>query len=197
MAEQNKHQFFYEQTRKQIEHEDVLLNHRSTWLLVLQGFLFTAYGYSINAQATACQNASCELSKSKIIDDLRHVLSVIGISSSFFILFAVIAAATSILKLVDDWKKYNVDNKLDDEGLSYPQIIGDNPGLGMKAGLTPTLTLPLILLGAWLFILPTIFKGPIIIIFSVFSANLIKKSEFIYKVGLLKRPNYFRSVNKF
>ena len=142
MNEEEKIKLFYENTRKQIEHEDALINHRLTWLLMLQGFLFSAYGFSLSAEATAISKCS-ELVFFQKINDIRDSIALIGFVSSITLLAGVLAANRALITLVEEWNNFPVNIKND-----FPRIIGGKL-LGMYGGLIPTVFLPLFFCGLW------------------------------------------------
>ncbi len=177
---------FYKLTRAQIEHEDALINHRMTWLLTLQAFLFGAYGVSFGAESVA---QSARISRiamprmgnadnlSKTIDHLnevtdalinhiheaRTVFAVMTFISSIALLSGIGAAAVSMGRLVRTWKDY-VGQRVDE----YPQIIGDTvPYAGRYAGLVPPFLLPVATSAVWLFLEgdnPTVKDGVLLVV---------------------------------
>ena len=52
-TQENETDEFYERVRAKIEHEDDLVHQRITWMITLHGLLFTAYGFSLAAEATS------------------------------------------------------------------------------------------------------------------------------------------------
>ena len=142
---------FYELTRNQIEHEDRLIDHRMTWLLTLQAFLFGAFGFSLSAesnlQSTKRLNPSFDITAATgFIHHARVGFALMTFASSAVLLCGVAAAAMSMRNLVGQW-----DNRqLIDRG-KYPQIIGrDVPLLGIYGGLLPTYLLPVASSAVWL-----------------------------------------------
>jgi hypothetical protein len=61
---------YFELCRELIRHEDGLVNNRVTWLLVLQGFLFTAFASGIGLYEKVPHNRSpdCRQPRSNISD---------------------------------------------------------------------------------------------------------------------------------
>ena len=136
--------FFYKAIRDQIEHEDHLCNNRMTWLITLQAFLFSAYGFSLSAQAVLRDGNSDLVS---IINNARLCFAAVGVASSLAILAALGAATLSISRLVAKW--YKVPAKVRSR---YPQIIGnstkDRPG-GTRLGQLPLFTIPVVSIVLW------------------------------------------------
>ncbi|AFY37151.1 hypothetical protein Lepto7376_0753 [[Leptolyngbya] sp. PCC 7376] len=170
-----KAQKFYELTREQIKHEDQLLNNRTTWLLVLQGFLFSAYSISISAEAIALNHNSFQELEERL-NLVRKCIAISGITSSIVIAIGILAASRSIYALVKSWDK-NFDQQ---QKSQYPQIIGKEL-LGIRGGLIPVLVLPVFVFPfTWAFLSPflliRIITGISIIIFFIFLIALDKNS---------------------
>lgn len=145
MARNPDFDYFYEQTRAQIEHEDLLINHRLTWLFTLNGFLFTAFAFSLSAEATAWSKDGW-IDFSNRIHYIRNCLAMAGVGSSFILLFGIVAASMSMRSLTKKCE-HTIKDKKDD----YPQVIGNIPH-GMWLGLLPTWILPVIFCGIWLWL---------------------------------------------
>ena len=107
-------------------HEDDLINHRLTWLLVSQALLFAAYG----AILTTINNI-CIIQTQKII----NFLPIFGIILCFLILLSTGASTYYVNKL---GKKYVT--------LQQSQIL-------ILLGLVPPVGLPLAFIIAWVYIL--------------------------------------------
>jgi hypothetical protein len=142
-------------------HEDELLNHRLTWLMVSQTLLFTVYAALYYADATARltitqfqnggQNQNA-LSAGKLIDQLEHLVPlvpVIGASVSFLIWIAVVGAIGAMHVLQSQHTKaitippYNVH-----EHYGYHRLgIAD---ITTWAGLAAPLCIPLIFTIVWI-----------------------------------------------
>jgi hypothetical protein len=128
---------FFELTRKQIEHEDSLVNNRTTWLLSLQAFLFAAYGFSLSAKSnlkplggptstidekyTQQLQTSLEISH-QLINSARVLFAWMTFLSSIVLLCGIAAAAASMNKLVKQWRDRVKAKSIGET--AYPQIIG-------------------------------------------------------------------------
>jgi hypothetical protein len=139
---------FYEKTRQQITHEDLLINYRLTWLLAINAFLFVAYGASMTAEAA-------KLEASKITNTI-YTLVAIGLISSSTLFSGILAATRSMHNLVQKWENL-VDTKTaecDYVNFRYPQIIGNKRHtlLKMRWGLLPAYILPCVFFLIWLHI---------------------------------------------
>jgi len=88
---------YFEMTRAQIQHEDSLINHRMTWLLTFQAFLFGAYGFSLGAENTARQIQA--LGSIDLIREARIGFALMTFCSTLALMFSVEAASLSMGKL--------------------------------------------------------------------------------------------------
>jgi hypothetical protein len=128
--ELDEKQAHYEYIAFQIDREDNLVNQRLTWTLQLNGFLFAALAL-----------IGSEMDK-KLHDVLLNVLPIAGFTVSFAGLLGVIAANLSMENLKSQWT-----SKKD---VRWPRPFG-NP-TAFTLGLAPSVALPLVLSGAWLYI---------------------------------------------
>jgi hypothetical protein len=112
--------------RDQIEHEDSVIDHRTNWLLVLQGFLVVAY-------VTGLANASLTLSQRTT---LVAVLCVSGITLSFFALLSLGAANLHLAALVRLWEHPKDDESGEIKGLraDFPPVIGKGKWVIVNGG---------------------------------------------------------------
>lgn len=145
--EQLEPEKFYAFTRAQIEHEDRLINNRMTWLLVFQGFLFSAYGVSFVASASLSKNLTCIEYTNELflqLTALRQYLPVIGIISSILVGLQVLAANRSIGDLRYNWQKKVPSTEPD----KYPQINGDSlfKDVPLLIDISVVLALPVLLI---------------------------------------------------
>jgi hypothetical protein len=104
--------------RDYIKHENVLINYRTTWLITIQAFLITTFGFSYQKRFEVISSIIRD-ENNKIIDiqgnlpilqDTLHqyglfiiFLSVIGIATSFFAFLSINAAIRSIKAVRDKW----------------------------------------------------------------------------------------------
>ena len=139
--------FFYRELRDQIKHEDNLCNNRMTWLIAIQAFLFTAYGFSLSAEAVLSTSHATSEVLSDIIQDARTWLAFLGAASALVILAALCAAMLSISKLISKWYEAPLGTRR-----RYPQIIGNStksrPG-GALLGQTPLYLVPVASFIVW------------------------------------------------
>ncbi|MFN9622899.1 MAG: hypothetical protein ACK587_08730 [Cyanobacteriota bacterium] len=102
----------YDRYRSKIEHEDNLINQRIMWMITLHGLLFTAFGFSLSAEATSLSYintapAAYKLFKSNLTD-LRNAMIWIGMGSSVTAFIGVVAAFRAIRD--DETEIRNLDN---------------------------------------------------------------------------------------
>jgi|GEM_PF-2881939 len=79
-------------------HEDVLLNHRLTWLGLTQAILFAAYGIAIQQLASEKADA-CTKDYRQLVDHLLNGLKAIGLFTSILIFIGALAATVAMAKI--------------------------------------------------------------------------------------------------
>lgn len=142
----------YERTRAKVLHEDDLVHQRMTWMITLHGLLFTAYGFSLSAEAgslTSIGAASVDQQTAYLkfwqtVGTVRGAMVFVGIVSSVAALIGVIAAYRAIR---DDEQKFNAFRQSHPE-LVYPSMIGRRATnvMGMLSGLL----IPFLAGGVWI-----------------------------------------------
>jgi hypothetical protein len=100
-------------TAHQVEREDLLINHRISWSLALQGFLFLS-----SATVLASQHIEADEQ-----DALIAAFGVIGSLVAIFTVLAVYAALSSIRRLKLDWQRISAE--FGDEYRWFSQPYGD------------------------------------------------------------------------
>ena len=142
--------------REFITHEDLLMNNRLSWSLVIQGFLFAAYAGALQKLVdiqTKCQaNAS---TPARIqLHTLLVLLPLLGLFVSFFVLMGVNAARVAIETLYKRWKQEVVhDYKRSGPHYGLPELIGGGSTFAHKTGLWATFSIPLVFGVIWLALL--------------------------------------------
>jgi len=108
----------WKRVRSAIEHENELTNHRLTWLLTSQAFLFAAYVLTFQVSA-----------KNDVIPEMRpfyrYVLAAIAITGILvcgYLSLGVLAAQKQHEKLEDWWAKRNID-----DAKRHPPLCGAAP----------------------------------------------------------------------
>ena len=142
-----------------------LLNHRLTWNLAIQGFLFATYGLCIQKLAEAANpndsHVDGMIREHAIgqIQFLMFIIPLVGCLLSICVFNAVRAAQIALKKLRNDWRE-QVESR-------YPPgpYIPDPAGVGVQKvinrGFWPPLAISLILALAWLAILISVWHWPI------------------------------------
>jgi hypothetical protein len=137
------------------EHD--ILNHRLTWSLTIQGFLFVTYGYCVQklAELQTGENSANEflVSYNYAVDQLKlmiiYVIPLVGIVLSIVLCFAVVTNYRVLFRLEREWN----------EKIKRPEPYVPNPsGAGISwahLAVIPPLFITLILLASWLLLLIT------------------------------------------
>jgi hypothetical protein len=116
--------------RAMIVHEDDVTNHRLTWLVTLQGFLFAALGFSVEKQ--------------KFL--LIPTLSGLGAATALSTLYHLWLSQCALRDLVRDWN----ENRSYENG---PPVIGYNTTeRAIRSFPSPWFTIPVCLFVAWVVI---------------------------------------------
>lgn len=147
----------YRLCRAKIEHEDELVNQRLTWLITLQGLLFTAYGFSISAEASSLGSKGIEIGASEAarrayeafmanLESLRHGLSYLGIAVSFAALTGILAACRAIRDDVAAMHGLPIQDLAGNP--LFPRIVSE--GSANALGMTCALSVPFMLAGVWI-----------------------------------------------
>jgi hypothetical protein len=135
--------------RDAIKHEDDLVNHRLTWLLLLQGFLFTGLGATIQGIAGKGEAEG-------LLFCVAGVIAGVGFFSPFFVWVTLDAAVSHVHHVTRWWEtKYEEYTKADldvPEPKRYPPIRGmkyDNHRSRLFRQLARPIYLPWLLMTAW------------------------------------------------
>ncbi len=127
--------------RKQIEHEDVLIVNRLSWLIASQSFLFTGFAIVLNGPTQTRVEGFARQQ-----DFLAHLLPIVGLSVCILIYLGVLAGLRVMSSLRRDLTEHHA------KALDYrPPIQGSR--LTLLLGTAAPLLLPLIFAGAWLTLL--------------------------------------------
>lgn len=133
--------------RGRIEHEDSLVNQRTSWFITLQSFLFTSVALSLSRVS--------DLFFAKFIS----ILSLVGISISITTIVSVLAAHRAISAVVVKWKDEILVNRdeselFKDDFLDLPTIAGTGLGfLAISRGKISSFLVPFIIIVAWILLL--------------------------------------------
>jgi len=145
---------FYGRVRELVTLEDGLVNHRLTWFITLQGFLYAGYGVLLQAlaQSQSSPPAGTPNMFMEFFQDTPLIISFVGFFSAFIALLGVTAAFRAIrthVAQLEDFKPF-----LDEDGLPiFPKPIGESQTSAMGAiaamGVAWLASLPWPLLGHW------------------------------------------------
>ena len=127
----------FDVARELIRHEDGLVNNRVTWLLVLQGFLFTAFVNGIGLFEKFKERASAVT----CITVGLVLICLLGISSSITVLNVVHIAFSQMHQVKVWWEQTGLKGK-------FPPVSGEL-GKGWFYFLFSSGRLPFFLIGAW------------------------------------------------
>lgn len=150
---------FYSKCRSQNEHEDGLVNQRLTWLMTLQGLLFTAYGFSMSAEANSLSAKALEPTPSDAakqalqsfasnLSYVRRGLVLLGILSSLAALIGVLAAFRAIKDNERDLADFPAISK--GKKKLFPMVIGGK--LSNVLGMTCGALMPFLTAGGWIWV---------------------------------------------
>ncbi|MGH6645931.1 hypothetical protein [Aquabacterium sp.] len=102
----------YKIHRDYIQHEDSLINHRTTWLITVQSFLIATFGFSYQKKFEVAEKLQARgLSLDAMgptYDEYRTfmiTLAIVGVITALAALCSVFAAVSSIRAVQDTWQK--------------------------------------------------------------------------------------------
>ena len=136
----------FELYRDYMKHEDDLINQRSTWHLVLQGFLFATLGV-IGEWPVAPGPDRLYLERWFLV----YVLAVAGAVIAGFAYVSVKAANDSINSLCSKWHAILGTYELETKAY-LPALAGGGHPDAMKNGKRPAMRIPLVIACAWVLI---------------------------------------------
>ena len=147
----------YDRYRDYTKHEDDLINQRSTWHLILQGFLFASFGVFIQSEKTP----------TLLFDHRIGILrgfTILGAAIAAAACFGIYAAAQSVDRLWDEWKNNVIESGWFQKDLTklFPGLAGAGSKYISFCGVLPARLIPLLVLIAWCLLLwQTWFISPI------------------------------------
>src|SRR5262249_54976573 len=134
--------------RGYLEHEDELINRRLSWNLTLQGFLFAAYGVTL--QAITNQSPNRELIKHLSV--LQYLFPLLAGTVSILSYVGIYAAQKAIDQLREDWVAVAKGLKSVGKELPLPYLTGGGHDTANRYG-TRAHWIPLVIVAAWVLIL--------------------------------------------
>jgi len=130
--------------RKQIEHEDELINQRLNWFLVTQGFLMAAFGTVFAGEGTSI-NAGEGMVRPVLV-----CMCLVGTLLSVLSFFGIRTAHLSIKALRETWvERLEKDATPGSEKPGFPRIIWEGKPCQWSASYT-TMGTPLLFVIVWL-----------------------------------------------
>jgi hypothetical protein len=134
--------------RDYVKHEDELINRRLSWNLTLQGFLFAAYGVSV--QVLSNPNSTAQLRQH--LKPLPCVFPAVGGLVAVLVLLSVMAAQASIEGLKVQWR--GIASQIEDGVLEMlPGLTGAGQRFANKWGKMPQAGIPAVITVAWVVLL--------------------------------------------
>lgn len=126
----------WKRTRAALEHENLLINHRMTWLLQSQGFLLASFGFVLQASLSAKPEAEV------VFQLVMGSLALIGISMCLYLRWSLQAAFHQHRALEKWWKDHHPDKNL------HPPLCGHEPQTLFRFEL-PYSVFPIIFVIGW------------------------------------------------
>lgn len=137
---------YYDQIRRQIEHEDNLITQRLAWLMASQSFLFTAYAIVLTGLQPIPRSAvESRLESVKV--HFYHFLPAAGFVSTALIYASICGGILSICSLKKLWDSQQV------QAISLDRPPIHSSRLVFILGQCAPRLLPPALLGMWLYLL--------------------------------------------
>ncbi len=143
----------YEVIRDYIKHEDTLINNRLTWLLVSQGFIFSAFSGLFKPMADiAFKMGDPSFEKNKValifddLEKLQYVLIGLGLLICIISYLAIEGAIQSIDKVKDDHNHLSQD-------ICLPELTGGGNPIAKRFGIVSSRGIPIILFLAWIIVI--------------------------------------------
>ena len=134
---------YYDQVRRQIEHEDNLATQRLSWLMASQSFLLSAYAIILSGMQSGKSKTPLELYRANFC----HLLPIIGILSSGLIYASICGGMLAIGRLRSDWASHKPQTSV----FKRPPI--QSGGVSFLLGQSAPRLLPLVLVGLWIYLL--------------------------------------------
>jgi hypothetical protein len=136
----------YELYRDYIKHEDDLINHRSTWHVLIQGFLFATLGYMGQWQGGSNAPDSWHIERQHLV----LILASVGVIIGLLAFRSTRAAVRASKKICETWND-NIENvDVYKEALKLlPGLAGGGDITAVKMGKQPAIWIPIVIAVAW------------------------------------------------
>jgi hypothetical protein len=139
----------YKVYRDYMKHEDDLLNQRTTWLLVIQGFLFATL--AVLGEWVSPKDPLSDLLRTERLY-LIYVLVGVGIFIAVAAFISILAANEAIDSLQEKWEKELREHYRAEDWDLFPEIAGGGHKKAKARGKTPALAIPCIVSLAWIIV---------------------------------------------
>ena len=134
--------------RDYIEHEDDLINHRSSWHHTTQGFLFAALGATLVAKPDPATLPQLVVLQKTMV----FILPLLGMWLSFVTAVSIRSAAMVVYELTNQWRTI-VDGYGSDIWPPLPGLTGAGLSSVSKWGKLSAFGIPRVVGGVWLLLL--------------------------------------------
>jgi hypothetical protein len=138
----------YRLFREYVQHEDDLINHRSTWHNTIQGLLFTALAFALQWKPETADNPHAAL----LQKTLTILLPLLGIGNAWAGYLSIRAATKALDALNQKWTKI-CETYSDESKHSLPPLTGAGDKWAIKWGKAPAFSIPLLIGAAWIVLL--------------------------------------------
>ena len=143
--------------RKYIEHEDSLVNHRTTWLITVQSFLLATFGFSYQKRFEVAERL---LARGKALKDLGPIsveygiflvaLALVGLITSMAAFLSIHAAVRALRSLRNNW--HRISRERNSTGY-LPGITGGGDSGADRRGISLSMWAPIFFCVLWLIVL--------------------------------------------
>lgn len=133
--------------RDYLQHEDDLINHRSTWHHTIQGLLFTALGVTLAKLDPTADRQAAAVQKALIV-----LLPVLGMSISLAAFLSIRAATQALDELRNQWRGL-IEVYGDEAWPTLPGLTGAGNQWAIRWGKAPAYVIPVVIGAAWLALL--------------------------------------------
>jgi hypothetical protein len=147
--------------RDYIQHEDTLVNQRTTWLITIQAFLIATFGFSYQKLFEVAEKMNGR-DTPVAVDQLGPIaseyktflaaLAIVGVVTSFAAFFSIIAARRAVGAIAKNWE--TVPRR---GGSDYlPGITGGGAGWNVFLGSVIAIGTPLFFASMWLYAIKSV-----------------------------------------
>jgi hypothetical protein len=134
----------YKVFRDYVQHEDDLINHRSTWHHTIQGLLFASLGFTLQGKS----DAPGTVHGAPVQWALLFVLPLLGIALAIAAWTSIRAATKALDELTVHWKKI-LGQYPEAAKVCLPELTGAGDAWAIRWGKTPAYAIPVCIGVAW------------------------------------------------